>query len=265
MTLRSQQKQFANALQDPKAAVPDDLRGRNGAPSPKRFAVYRNNVRVSLVEALMATFPATLMIVGEEFFRAAASVYVRQDPPDSPVLISYGSGFADFLAGFGPAAGLAYLPDVARVEIAWVQAYHAADRPTLASEALGALAPDRLMGARFDPHPSTRIIRSQFPIVTIWEMNRSGSASPVDMTVAEATLVTRPEMDVEVRRLPAGGPEFLSALVAGASLGEAAGQALSDHPDFDLAGNISGMLEAGAFTGLADIDQRILSAAETAQ
>ncbi len=252
MTLRSQQKQFTEALLDPDADMPDDLRGRDGLPSQKRFSVYRNNVTVSLVEALMATFPATLMIVGEEFFRAAASIYVRKDPPDSPVLISYGSGFPDFLETFEPAANIAYLPDVARIEIAWVQAYHAADLPVLSAEVLGAVSPDELSVARFKSHPSAQIIQSNFPIVTIWEMNRSGNASPVDMTIAESALITRREMDVEVRRLPTGGATFLSALAAGKPFGEAAEHAMTEHPEFDLPGNIGGMLEAGVFARIAD-------------
>lgn len=244
----SDQAAFAGALLDPEAAVPDDIRGRDGMPSPKRFSVYRNNVTVSLVEALMATFPATVMIVGEDFFRGAAAIYVRQDPPKSPVLISYGSGFPHFLETFEPARKLPYLADVARIEMAWVEAYHAADRAILDPAALAAIPPESLDGIRLEPHPSARIIRSEFPIVTIWTMNRSGDVAPVDMKIAEAALVTRPAMDVQVRRLPPGGAAFLEALSSGETLGEAAEKAVADNAGFDLAGNISGFLQAGVFT-----------------
>ena len=247
----SDQAAFAGALLDPEAAIPDEIRGRDGMPSAKRFSVYRNNVTVSLVEALMATFPATVMIVGDEFFRAAASVYVRKDPPRSPVLISYGSGFPQFLETFEPARKLPYLADVARVEIAWVEAYHAADRPVLDPAALAAIPPEKLDNIRIEPHPSTRIVGSAFPIVTIWTMNRSGDVAPVDMKVAETALITRPEMDVEVRRLPPGGRAFLEALCRGATLGEAAEAASKDCAEFDLAGNISGFLQAGVFSRIA--------------
>jgi len=60
--------------------------------------------------------------------------------------------------------------------------------------------------------------------------------------------LTRPALVVGVRRLPPGGAIFLTRLIAGDSLGTAASAALSDSPSFDLAANISGMLEAGAFT-----------------
>ncbi len=252
----SDQAAFAGALLDPGAAIPHDVRGRDGMSSAKRFSVYRNNVTVSLVEALMATFPATVMIVGEDFFRGAAAIYVRQDPPRSPVLISYGSGFPRFLETFEPARKLPYLADVARIEMAWVEAYHAADRPTLDPAALAALPAEGLGDVRLEPHPSARIIRSDYPIVTIWTMNRSGEVAPVDMTIAEAALVTRPAMDVQVRRLPSGGAVFLDALCSGETLGEAAEKAAADSAEFDLAGNISGFLQAGVFS-------RIVTEAET--
>ena len=53
MPLRSDQNAFAEALHDPEAGVPQDLLGRDGMRSEKRFSVYRNNVTVSLVEALL--------------------------------------------------------------------------------------------------------------------------------------------------------------------------------------------------------------------
>lgn len=248
MPLHNEQAVFAQALLDPEADMPEHVHGRNGKPSAKRFSVYRNNVTVSLVEALVATFPATLRIVGEEFFRAAATIYVRQDPPTSPVLISYGTGFPEFLRTFEPARGLAYLPDVARIEMAWVEAYHAADRSVLQADAIAAVAPEALGDIRFETHSSTHIIRSMFPIVTIWTMNRSEEAHPVDMSIAESALVTRPAMHVEVRKLPDGGGTFLHELTEGASLGEAAERAAAGHPQFDMAGNISGLLEAGVFS-----------------
>jgi hypothetical protein len=55
---------------------------------------------------------------------------------------------------------------------------------------------------------------------------------------------------VVVRHLPPGGAGFLMRLIAGEALGTAAAAALADTPAFDLAANIAGMLEAGAFTAI---------------
>ena len=60
--------------------------------------------------------------------------------------------------------------------------------------------------------------------------------------------MTRPGLDVVVRRLPPGGAVFLTQLIAGEPLGAAAPAALAANADFDLPENIAGMLAAGVFT-----------------
>ncbi|MEZ5722575.1 MAG: DNA-binding domain-containing protein [Paracoccaceae bacterium] len=64
-----------------------------GRAAGKRFDVYRNNVVVSLSEALATGFPVVRKLVGEAFFSAMAGVFVRAHPPRSPVLTMYGEGF----------------------------------------------------------------------------------------------------------------------------------------------------------------------------
>jgi hypothetical protein len=62
--------------------------------------------------------------------------------------------------------------------------------------------------------------------------------------------VTRPALEVEVRRLPPGGAIFLSRLISGESLGASASAAFSESPSFDFPANIRGLLEVGAFTAV---------------
>ena len=113
---------FGRALLDPQMATPDGLTGPDGETAPKRFNVYRNNVIVSLCEALGESFPAVKALLGEEYFRALAQAFVTAHPPVSPVLIWYGAGFADFLDVFPPLKAYPYLGDVARLEWSWLQA-----------------------------------------------------------------------------------------------------------------------------------------------
>ena len=242
---------FAAALVDPKHDTPDGLVGPDGKAAVKRFGVYRNNVVVSLIDALAATFPAVQRIVGEEFFRAMARVHALATPPTSPLMAEYGREFPAFLEGFEPAQSLPYLPDVARIERAWLDAYHAADAAPLDPAALGNVPPERLGAVRFIAHPAVRIVRSRYAAVSITAMNRSdGDVSPVDVARPEDALLTRPHLEVALRSLPPGGASFLLALMNGATLGEAAAAGTNDHADFDLPANIGGMLEAGVFTAI---------------
>ena len=239
---------FAAALRDPAVPVPPGLLGPDRRPSAKRFAVYRNNVVTGLVDALQQNFPAVCRLVGEEFFREMARLYVLSAPPASSILLHYGTGFPDFVAGFEPAAPLPYLADVARIERAWLESYHAADAAPLDAAHLSGIAGDRVADARFALHPSLRVVVSQFPALTIWRMNvADGVPGAADLDAGENTLVVRPAFEVEVHPMPPGGPEFVAALATGATMTDAARAAMGADPQFDLAGNIADLIAAGAF------------------
>ena len=237
---------FARALVDPSRPAPAATRRRDGRPVERRFAVYRNNVAVALIGALEARYPVVRRLVGDDFFRAMAGAYVAAEKPRSPTLIHYGDGFPDFVAGFPPAAAIAYLADVARLENAWVEAYHAAEADALGLEPLAAIAPGALEGLRFRPHPAARLLSLAHPAASIWAASQGdGEPRPPEVWSAEQALVTRPDADVLVRVLPPGGFAFAAALFSGASLGEAAALAAADG--FDPGAHLVGLIEAGAF------------------
>jgi len=247
---------FAPGLIDPDYQVPAGVVGPGGKGAIRRYNVYRNNVTVSLIDALAAVFPAAQRITGVEFFRAMARFHVRATPPQSPLLFEYGHSFPDFIARYEYAQGMPYLADVARIERAWLDAYHAADARPLPARALVGIAPDRLPEVILVPHPATRIVRSTFPALSIFVVNRDDAPVPrIECATAEDALITRPDNDVIVRRLPPGGATFLLELLAGKALGEAGALAIEASSDFDLSTNLAGMIDAGVFTALSVGDQ----------
>ncbi len=240
---------FTPALLDPGRAPPAIVSGPNGKAAGKRYNVYRNNVTVSLINALAATFPATQRITGVDFFRAMARFHARATPPTSPLLFEYGHDFPNFIERYEYAQAMPWLADVARIERAWLDAYHAADEEPLAPQALASIPPGKLADIILTPHPATRILHSRFPAVSIFAANRSeGPVGPITETEPEDALVTRPGLEVTVRHLPSGGATFLKHLVEGETFGAAASAAFIDNPQFDLSASIAGMIEAGAFT-----------------
>ncbi len=240
---------FARGLLDPLHDAPAGLRAPPGASVAQRYAVYRNNVTVSLIDALAAIYPAVQRITGVEFFRAMARFHLRETPPVSPLLFEYGHAFPDFIAGYAYASEMPWLADTARVERAWLDAYHAADAAPLTAEAFSTFAPDTLAALRFTVHPATRIVRSRHSAVSIFAMNREDApVRTLDAGTPEDALVTRPDADVIVTRLPEGGAAFLTRLIDGAALGEAVAIALQAQPAFDLTAHLGGMLDAGVFS-----------------
>jgi len=249
--LADRQGGFAAAILDSAAPIPPGLVGPDGKPSARRFAVYRNNVIVGLAESMKTTFPAVSRIVGEEFFLAMARAYVVTDPPRSPMLLEYGSGFADFIASFPPAAELPYLADVARIENAWKDSFHAPEAAPLPASALGAIPSEKLGMLRLNLHPSLRLVSSRYPALTIWRMNVDGGVpAPVDLkSGGEDTLIVRPGAHVDVRFVPPGGATFIGKLAQGTTLTEAANAGLAASENFDLSASLAGLIQAGAFAG----------------
>src|SRR5690606_12456857 len=140
-----------------------------------------------------------------------------------------------------------------RLESAGGRAYHAADIAPLDPARLSEGPPGRLPGLRFPLDPSVSVIRSAYPVVTIWAMNAGEAAvAPVTDWAGQDALVVRPHLTVEVLQLPRGGGAFLDALAAGRDLQSAAEDAAGADRDFDLAANIAGALRSGVFTAIRD-------------
>lgn len=245
------QAAFATALRDPDLSVPAAVGPRTDGVPLARFNVYRNNTAVSLAEAMADTYPVVRELVGEAFFTALAGAYVAQNAPASPVLIHYGGDFPEFIERFEAAATLPFLADVARVEWAWLQAYHAADRAPIGAEALQSVDPDKLDGARLTPHPSLSLLRSEWPAISIWSAHQGDDAQAREAALAElgqtgeCGLIVRPEFEVDVQLVQPALWRLAAALHDGATLGAAA-----ETLEADDAEQFGGMLGYIFTTGL---------------
>ena len=232
---------FAAALANPAAPPPSGL----DRPDARRFAVYRNNVAVGLIGALEARFPVTRRLVGDAFFRGLAAAFVAAHKPASAVMIAYGADFPAFVRASPPAQEWPYLPDVAALESAWVEAYHAAEAEPLALAALAQNPPELWESLRFQAHPAARLLRLASPAASLWAAHQGeGEPKPPEVWAAEDVLITRPGADVFVRVLPPGGHDLFAALRGGVTLGEAAAPMLARGED--PGAHLVGFVTAGA-------------------
>jgi hypothetical protein len=237
---------FNAALLDPECPVPDGLQDGNARPAGRRFNVYRNNVAVSLTEALHIGFPIITKLLGPENMDGLAGLFLRAHPPTSPLMMHYGVEFPAFLSGLPQLSHLGYLPDIARLELALRQSYHAADATPIAPDLLGQTDPAALMAARFTLAPAVQVIRSDWPIYDIWRFNTVQDA-PKPRNLPQDVMITRPEFDPQPDLLPGGGAGFVMALQTGECFGtaiETAGE------DFDLSTTLGLLLAGAALTTL---------------
>ena len=249
--MMASQTEFRTALLDPARAQPDGLTDGKGHAAGRRFDVYRNNVAVSLTEALETAFPVIRKLLGDQNFRSLAGVFLRQHPPSSPLMMFYGAEMPEFLATFEPTSEIGYLPDVARLELALRDSYHAADAEPIDPNDLQATPPEALMALRIELAPSLRLVRSQWPIFAIWRFNTEPGAPKPEME-AQDIVVLRKDLDSVPEFLPRGGGAFIAALLENHTFGAAHEAAVSEHRDFDLTATLAMLIGAGAIVSLGE-------------
>lgn len=250
--------QFARALLDPDLACPPDITTWNGSDPLARLAVYRNNVVVSLVDALATTFAVTQALVGADFFRAMAREFVRQSPPAHQVLAYYGDAFADFIEQFEPAQSLPYLADMARLEYARVRACHSANQTPIAQDILGPLLqdPSALMQTRFQLSSGLALLRSDWAVVALWAAHQDMGTldeqlSRLDLDQANYLAVYRDGMQVMVQRIEPAPWAFVQGMAQGLSLADASARAFALDPHANLPEALAWCLQKGQLVGLA--------------
>src|SRR5262249_3751590 len=159
------------------AAILDD-----GIDPARRLQIHRNNFRLSLTEALKANFPVVCRVVDERFFAYAADRFITAHPPTSPCLSEYGAALPEFLEQFEPAQSVPYVPDLARLEWAILESSRAEDRLPVDVAALHQVDIPQCPTLVLELDPSIRLLRSVWPIATIWAVHQSeDEIRPIDL------------------------------------------------------------------------------------
>jgi len=185
-----------------------------------RFSIYRNNVTLSLSEAIADTFPVVRRLIGDNCFNAAAVAFIRAHPPSQPSLLFYGEGFIDFIKTWPACSELDYISDVAQLEWNYIRAFHADDKGLMDNSVLQQIAPESLGEVVFSIHPSVLLMRPEWPVDSIWEENLKPQVATLDLHILSPgnLLIYRQEGQVQVVNLSVECFNFLTALTEGNSI-----------------------------------------------
>lgn len=238
--LRTRQEAFLGAIRDDAAPLPAGWGTRQRAG----LAIYRNNYRSALIEALRTTFARTERLVGEASMRQAAAHHCIMHPPSGWTLDQVGAGFAETCAEL-----FANDPDVAELaalEWAMGQAFTAADAAALTSEEFAqatlGFADADWAALRLEFVPSLALLETRYNLVHLWPtLAGDGTpAAPMSLAAVHRLIVWREgERPVFVIRRKAEG-DALQAMHEGATFGEVCQIVLAAF------GEESGVEEAGA-------------------
>lgn len=216
------------------------------------IAIYRNNYRGNLHDALAGAYPVVEQLVGKAFFRMMTRHFIEQQLSCSGNLHHYGAEMSAFIANFSPAQGLAYLPDVAALEWACHRAYFAADAAALDLNRLSQISPEDYPDLILSTHPACHVVRSRYPISAIWNAHQPGAPSEFHIDIDSGpciALVSRVNDVIHVSELSEVDATWLLSLQSGIALGAATGATLEGYPDFDLQAALIMLVSNNILTG----------------
>lgn len=228
LSLREWQSRFAAALlanrhDDDSCQAFARLVVDDGIPALARLRVYRNNSRLVQIDALGRTYGVLRRRVGEAYFEGLAEEYRDACPSPRGDLHWIGAGFPSWLEARLAGSEYEWLADLARLEWACEEAVVAASGDALPLPALGAIAPEALPGLVIRLAPSVRLVRSQWPVWSVWRENQPDApGAPVDLSQgAEHVIVACVDGGLVLLAVAAREWRFVAELQDGQRLGEA--------------------------------------------
>lgn len=247
LPLAQLQQQMIEAIYGatPDPALQGSVRTRSGLGAESLLAIYRNSTMANLLQALRISYPVVERLVGVDFFERAATGYLRETPSRSGDLEQYGADLGDFLIGYEPAAALAYLADVARLEWRVSQLRRSPLPAPLRREQLAAIPYGALTQLRLALSPRVALFCSDYPAFRIWQENRDRSHEPGSVSLAEGAdrLLIVASDEIEALHLSEAEHEFYRHCDQENTLASALDAALAQDPEFDLAATLLHALE----------------------
>lgn len=243
--LRELQYRFGAALTGGDCTAIEPYICAAGIEPARRIAIYRNNWHENGLATLGAAYPVLKRLVGDEYFRQMSREFQAVCPSPAGNLQHLGAPLAGFLQQRFARTEFEYLADVARLEWAYQEILVAADHEPLDARRLLDVKQSCWPELGFTLHPAARLVRSDFPVLTIWSAHQPGAdgtaTAAIDHTTidlragGENVLLRRTALEVELRRLSRAEFAFLEALAHGSSLAAATDAAGAIEPAFDLA------------------------------
>ena len=172
-----------------------------------------------------------------QFFSQAATQFAHRNESTSGDLNHYGDAFPAFLESYRPVRDLVYLPDVARLEWHWHEAFHATDSQPLQLDQLATVNPADYGRVVFDLQAGYRSMQSTCPVDRIWQVNQPQHADLEVIHLDNASrwlLIYRFDFEVRIANVTHGVFALTEALAQRRQLSDATQSALEAEPDLDI-------------------------------
>jgi hypothetical protein len=224
----------AEELANDKGAIDLDevIVGDARMTSVERTGIYADAYFYRLLDALKENFPATLAVAGADEFHNLISSYLLAHPPTEPSLLHSGRYLADYLDRSPMLVRWPFIADLARLERALIESFHAADATSLDRAAVESIPPDKWPSLRLRFHPATRVLRLQWRVEEILRAVEQNKQLPEAVGAPVTMFVWRKEARVFYRSVEPIEETALNMIEQGCDFGavcEGIGSVASDH------------------------------------
>lgn len=239
-SLADAQRNFIATVND----GPDALDATLFAGAPDRIILglkaHANTICHARLVALEDSFPLTRAEIGEDRFNALSREYVETAEAKACDLAQIGHHFAPFLQNAKMPAAIV---DLAAIEWAWLESYHAADASPLTLEAMSALAETDLLNLAVILHPSARICSLRAPLTPLLA-HLAEEAKP------SAILVIRPDAEVRLLAIDVRSLQAAQNCRQPCTIGNLLALASEQGDEADPIGPVLTLIGAGALVAM---------------
>jgi hypothetical protein len=193
------------------------LRGDQRLSAIERFNIYANAYFYRLLDCLYEEFNATFAVVGSDNFAAIARDYLLACPPTEASIFYAGRYLDSFIRNHPLAKRWPFISELARLERAILDVFHAADIPTLSEEAMRSIRPQQWPAIKLKTHPAVAILRNEWRVTDVLSAVESGREWSQPAHQKTAVLVWRQHAQVNYRELEDVETGALTLLSEGAS------------------------------------------------
>lgn len=235
--LHDDQARFIAVLQQGPIAYPHGL----FADPPERVLLglkaHANTISHARLVALEETYPRTRDRLGEAGFNAVSRDFIERPDVRPRKLMALGEHFADFLDEQGSDAAAV---DLARIEWAWLQSYHAAEAEALQLADLAGLDEPGLLELGLMLHPAARLIETRTELGDLMP-----ELAEIAAPAMRQLLITRPAHEVLLHPLADVPARLLADTLFPATMGNLLGRAIEHAGEAEALPAIFALVGAG--------------------
>ena len=200
---------------------------------------HANTVSHARLTALEATFPRLMEHIGQKSFNTQSRAYVETRTARALDNNAIGLEFAAFLQANGCPAQTS---ELAQIEWAWLESYHAAEAEPFALDRLAGLSEAEVMEQIVGWHPATRLTPTRAAIAP--ELRELADYSTA------AVLIVRPEAEVRLLALDEATSVVAQLAQKTATIGNLLTIATEQAGETDPIGPVLTLIGAGALIAM---------------